>query len=299
MSLTIGVLAADNIAVGLVENHQIVGTVSLYPEQRHHHDAFEGMHAETIVQHIQQQIDAVRGGQEIAAVGLGLAGITKDGLVEESPNLQQIKGHNLGAMLADSLTAAGLNAPVKVLNDADAIAAGIAATRGHLDKIIRVWFLGNGIGYGRYPHTGGILEGGHTVVSLDPKERFCSCGGIGHLEGIMGYRAMRLRFLDLEPEEVFQEAQQGDERCRNFVELWHRALAAATATSIHLVGSGKFYITGPNAQYLQVQMMQTYLDEMVTMSLLRGSSLEIITTGNEDAIVGAAVSAAQAYGIES
>lgn len=299
MSLTIGVLVADNIAVGLVENHQLVGSINVYPDAGYRGDAFEGMHAETIIQHMQQQIDAVRVGQEIAAVGLGLAGIIKEGMVEESPNLQQIKGHNLGAMLADSFKAAGIAAPVKVMNDADAIAAGIAATEGHLDKIIRVWFLGNGVGFGRYPHIDGVMEGGHTVVSLDPKEKFCGCGGVGHLEGIMGNRAMRLRFLDLEPEEVFEEAQQGDERCRNFVQLWHRALAAATATSIHLEGPGKFYISGPNAKYLQTGMLQSYLDEMVTMSSLRGSSLEIISTGDEDAIIGAAVSAAQTYGIAS
>src|SRR5262249_122023 len=237
------------------------------------------------------------GEQEIAAVGMGLAGITKEGMVEESPNLQQIKGHNLGTMLADSLKVAGINAPVKVMNDADAIAAGIAATGGDLDKIIRVWFLGNGIGYGRYPHIYGVMEGGHTVVTLDPKEKFCGCGGVGHLEGIMGNRAMRLRFLDLEPEEVFAEAQQGDERCRNFVEMWHRALAAATATSIHLDGAGKFYISGPNAKYLQTGMLRSYLDEMVQMNSLRGSSFEIVSTGNEDAIIGAAVSAAQTYGV--
>ena len=51
------------------------------------------------------------------------------------------------------------------------------------------------------------------VVTLDPNEKFCGCGGRGHLEGIMGYRAMRLRFLDMEPEEVFRAAKNG-ERCR-------------------------------------------------------------------------------------
>jgi glucokinase len=42
---------------------------------------------------------------------------------------------------------------------------------------------------------------------------------------------MRLRFMDMEPEEIFQQATQGDERCRNFANLWHRALAGATASS--------------------------------------------------------------------
>ena len=97
-----------------------------------------------------------------------------------------------------------------VANDADAIAAGVAATRGRLDKLTRVWTIGNGIGYGRWPYVEGVWEGGHITVTLDPKERYCGCGGVGHLEGIMGYRAMRMRFLDLEPEEVFANAKKGD-----------------------------------------------------------------------------------------
>src|SRR6267378_2013209 len=53
------------------------------------------------------------------------------------------------------------------------------------------------------PSFEGIWEGGHSVVTLDSKENFCGCGGRGHLEGILGRRSMRLRFLDLEPDEVF------------------------------------------------------------------------------------------------
>ena len=62
----------------------------------------------------------------------------------------------------------------------------------------------------------------------------------------MGHRAMRLRFLDMEPEEVFEQAREGDARCVEFVVLWHRALAAATATSIHMEGPGQFFFTGRN-----------------------------------------------------
>ena len=105
----------------------------------------------------------------------------------------------------------GLTAPVTVSNDADAFAAGIAARHGKLEQQVRVWTLGMGIGYGRYPFTEGVWEGGHTVVTLDEKENYCGCGGRGHLEGIMGHRAMRLRFLDMEPEEVFEAAKAG--RC--------------------------------------------------------------------------------------
>ena len=217
-----------------------------------------------------------------------------EGIVEESPNLSQLKGQNFGLLLTALLEQAGISAPVHLLNDADAMAAGIAAARGQLDRVVRVWFLGSGIGYGRYPQAGMIGEGGHTIVTLDPKEKFCQCGGVGHLEGIMGYRAMRRRFLDMEPEEVFAEAKAGDGRCVAFVELWHRALAAATATSIHYEGPGKFYISGPDSRFVQTEMLQIYLRDMVKMSSLQGSAIEVIPTSDEIAIVGAAVSAAQA-----
>ena len=55
--------------------------------------------------------------------------------------------------------------PVSIFNDGDVMAAGIAAVRGHLDRLIRVWTLGTGIGYGRYPwdgSLGGGAFGGHA-----------------------------------------------------------------------------------------------------------------------------------------
>jgi glucokinase len=104
---------------------------------------------------------------------------------------------------------------------------------------------------------------------------------------------MRLRFLDLEPEEVFAEAKEGDKRCVDFVKLWHRALAAATASSIHLDGPGKFFISGPHAEFVQVGLLDLYLHDMVKMSPLQGSTFEIVPASDELAIVGAAVSAQQ------
>ena len=181
----------------------------------------------------------------VDAIGVAVPGIIRHGVVEDSPNLSQIKGMRLAEELTKVLAERGISAPVYIANDADAIAAGVAATRGQLNKLTRVWTIGNGIGYGRWPYVEGVWEGGHITVTLDPKERFCGCGGVGHLEGIMGYRAMRMRFLDLEPEEVFAQAKQGDARCREFVDLWHRALAAATASFIHLAGTGALLLHRP------------------------------------------------------
>jgi predicted NBD/HSP70 family sugar kinase len=204
-----------------------------------------------------QQVLAAAGKERaLAAVGVGVPGFVRNGVVEEAPNLPQLKGSRIADMLAAQLRGQGIEAPVALVNDADGFAAGIAASLGKLDTVIRVWTLGVGIGYGRYPLTEGVWEGGHTVVTLDDKENFCGCGGRGHLEGIMGHRAMRLRFLDMEPEEVFEEAKLGDIRCLEFKRLWHKALAAATATSIHLRGPGRFFLAGFNVRFVDMPLLK-------------------------------------------
>jgi glucokinase len=294
MQKTIGVMAAEHIAAGLVENNQLDGALHVFPEKGGKSDYLAEMPADQIANLIVRQIESVRQGQEIAAVGVGFPGIIRGGVIEDSPNLIQTKGQNLAQVLSERLAQQGVAAPVHIFNDADAMAAGVAADKGHLDKLIRVWWLGNGIGFGRYPQSEGIWEGGHMVVSLDPRERFCGCGGVGHLEGITGYHSMRMRFLDLEPEEVFEEALAGDVRCGEFVKLWHRALAAATASNIHLDGPGKFYISGPLAQFVEIGLFDLYLHEMVKMTPLQGSLIEVISTSDETAVIGAAVNAAQA-----
>ena len=132
------------------------------------------------------------------------------------------------------------------------------------------------------------------VVTLDPRERFCGCGGRGHLEGIMGHRAMRLRFLDMEPDEVFAAAKKGDKRCSDFVERWHCALAAATASQIHLEGPGRFYFTGRDIKRLDMASLKEYLHKMVKMSPLQSYSIEMIEDERETRVIGAAVSAEKA-----
>jgi glucokinase len=288
MALAIGVRAAgERVAVGVVEGNRVVGPIRRYPEQEGGPDSLAEMPAEAYGDLMRREIQELSAGAEIGVIGIGTPGIIRDGVIEESPNLQQLKGLNLKAVLASAFPSSS----IMVSNDADALAAGIAATRGELGAVIRVWALGTGLGFGRYPQVDGVWEAGHCVITLDPKERFCGCGGVGHLEGILGHRAMRLRFMDMEPEEIFQNALEGDERCRKFANLWHRALAAATASSIHLTGPGKFYLAGPNSKFVEIGLLHVYLHEMVKMSPLQGSFFEVIPTPDEISIIGAAVNA--------
>ncbi len=105
---------------------------------------------------------------------------------------------------------------------------------------------------------------------------------------------MRMRFMDLEPDEVFENARAGDARCKDFVMLCHRALAAATATSIHMEGPGTFFITGPDTKFIDIGLLDRLLHEMVKMSPLQGSRFELVPTSDEMGIIGAAVNADRA-----
>jgi glucokinase len=291
MGRSIGVLATHYIWAGNVEGIAL-GVVRMYPEPGREALDLRSLPAEEIVQSMVEQIEILCGGQPLDCVGVAVPGIVRAGVVNDSPNLGQLKGFPMRDRLAAALRSRGLEAAVNVVNDADALAAGIAATRGTLERLVRVWYLGDGIGFGRWPRQEGVWEGGHTVVTLDPKERFCGCGGVGHMEGIMGNRAMRKRFLDMEPEEVFAAARHGDARASDFVKLWHRALAAATATTVHMSGPGRFYLAGPNSDYVDLGLLSLYLQDMVKMSPLQGSFFEIVPTSQDLALIGAAMSGA-------
>jgi glucokinase len=296
MAKAIGVILSERISVGLVVDHNLVGAVRRFPEDHDEQDGLVELPTDALVQTIcEQVILAAEGAKDFASVGVAVPGLVKNGVMEEAPNLPQLKGARIQELLLAQLRSHGLDATtVTILNDADAVAAGLASAYGKLDSMIRVWTLGVGIGFGRYPFAEGVWEGGHTVVTLDEKERFCGCGGRGHMEGIMGHRAMRLRFLDMEPDEVFEAAKTGDARCLEFKRLWHRALAAATASSIHMAGPGKFFLTGFNVGFVDLPMLRDYMGQMVKMSPLQGYSLEVVQDLPETQVIGAAISAEQA-----
>jgi len=297
----VGVTVAERLYAGVVTDHKVEGPLVAFPEPRPNDEEDDSplieMPADGLASAICDLVTRVAKGYEkqLTTVGISLPGYVTNGVVEEAPNLPQLKGARFREMVMAGLAARGLEIPVVLSNDADAIAAGLASQHSKLDSCVRVWTLGTGIGFGMYPFTGEVMEGGHSVVSLDDKENYCGCGGRGHLEGIMGHRAMRLRFLDLEPEEVFEAANnRSDARCVEFKQLWHKALAAATASSIHFAGAGKFYLSGYNVRFVDLPILRDYLHQMVKMSSLQNYSMEIVAEDPVTRIVGAAVFAERA-----
>ncbi len=298
----IGVNLAERVYAGLVVGHKLQATLLSYPSgpapaDEEDDDSLVELPAEGLVSGICDLVLRVGKGHEskLKGVGVALPGLIRNGVVEEAPNIPQLKGVRIQELVAAALESRGLKIPVTILNDADAVAAGLASQHGKLEQQVRVWSIGTGIGYGCYPFMDGVWEGGHTVVTLDDKENYCGCGGRGHLEGIMGHRAMRLRFLDMEPEEVFEAAERrSDARCVEFKHLWHKALAAATASVIHQAGARRFFITGYNVRFLDLKMLKDYLHQMVKMSPLQSYSVEIVEDNQTTRVVGAAVAAEQA-----
>ena len=293
MANTIGVVMTTRVVAGLIEDHKLHGDLREFPENLDDTNGLIEIPADSLCEILCDAIAALApSAASLEAAGVAMPGYVHQGVLLDSPNLPQLKGAPVCENIKAGLARRGLDIKVRVFNDADAVAAGIAATRGRLDKTVRVWTIGNGIGFGRYPYTEGPWEGGHMVVTLDPKENYCGCGGLGHLEGILGHRAMRLRFLDMEPDEIFAAAKKGDRRCREFVELAHRALAAATASQIHLEGPGRFYYTGRDIQRLDVALLKQYLYDMIKMSPLQNYNVEMLPEDPALAVIGAGVAAA-------
>ena len=127
MSISIGVLASERIAVALVEQHKVSGAIHTFPATEAA-DLAGGLHSlpcDSIAPQIVELIkdacgDRGIGVEQISAVGVGFPGIIGDGVVLESPNLQQVKGLKLRDAMQ---TALRINIPVLILNDADAMAA--------------------------------------------------------------------------------------------------------------------------------------------------------------------------------
>ncbi len=306
---SIGLVVAERLYAGMLVNGVLDGPVQQFPDGEatgfgEDESSLIEFHTDALIEAMCAiTVQAANGEKKaITSVGVALPGLMRGGVVEEAPNLPQLKGARMAELLKSKLSEQGIDAPVVVSNDADATAAGLALSHGKLDRRYRVWTLGTGIGYGTYPLMEGVFEGGHTTVTLDDRENYCGCGGRGHLEGIMGQRAMRLRFLDMEPEEVFAAAcrrEQPDARCVEFRNLWHRALAAATATSIHVNGAGKFFFTGYNTRFLDLNLLRQFLHEMITMSSLQSYQLEIVPEEQRTRVTGAAVIAEQATAVVS
>jgi glucokinase len=128
-------------------------------------------------------------GARPGAVGVGIAGVTRGGVVESAANLGITQPVDLARLLHDDI---GL--PVTVVNDTQAAAVAEAAELGGGTNVLLE--VGTGIG-GAVVTAGRLMSGngaagdfGHMVVMIDGPR--CLCGGRGCLEQLVSGRVLDL-----------------------------------------------------------------------------------------------------------
>ena len=103
MGRAVGVMAAEHIVAGLVDDARIVSPLYTFPDAGSDVDQLGLLPVHQITGAIADLVARVAAGHGVDAVGLGFPGVIRGGMVEESPNLQQAKGSELGERLGAEL----------------------------------------------------------------------------------------------------------------------------------------------------------------------------------------------------
>src|SRR5689334_20660897 len=122
MARTIGVLVTRYIWVGVVEGTTL-GAVRMYPQPGPEAADLHSMPAGDMLGEIGSLAAELLGGEQVDSIGAGFPGIVRNGVIEESPNLRQLKGLPVRNDLSAAFRKIGVDVPVCAMNDADALAA--------------------------------------------------------------------------------------------------------------------------------------------------------------------------------
>ncbi|MGA7411322.1 MAG: ROK family protein, partial [Bryobacteraceae bacterium] len=92
MGKGIGVLVADRITAAVIVDHKVVGPIRSFPEDPAISDALIGIPAELIAARVVDEVKQLAGAEGAEYLGVGFPGIIRNNIIEDSPNLQQLKG---------------------------------------------------------------------------------------------------------------------------------------------------------------------------------------------------------------
>ena len=112
MAKTIGVVLSERVISGLVIDHKVVGDVLCFPvNDDENESALVEMHTDALVETICDQVKRARGEhRDISAIGVAMPGLIKEGVVDDSPNLPQLKGARIKELLTRQLRSTGWKA---------------------------------------------------------------------------------------------------------------------------------------------------------------------------------------------
>lgn len=253
--------------------------------------------------------DANCGG--VAAVGISVAGMCRDGRLIEAPNLRWYD-YPLVEAAENALGNAGLKMPVSMQNDADCFTLGeclYGVARGK-ESVLGIT-MGTGIG-GGFVKDGGIFRGGmgysiepgHVKVNYDLDTLPCSCGARYCLEAGAGARGIVHLYRvyegdapdDISVEDIFARAEAGDEiAVKTFRRVGSR-MGIGLAGLCNLLNPEAVVIGGGVSKarkFIEPSLMATLESE--TLVSIRGNAVllwsELLSKAN---LLGAA-SAAAAY----
>ena len=99
MTTAIGVVITDHIAAARLEELRLAGRVLRYPADPDPVEALEAIPHSELIDILAGQIASLAGGKAgaVHAIGVAVPGFVRSGVVEESPNLPQMKGVRLGS----------------------------------------------------------------------------------------------------------------------------------------------------------------------------------------------------------
>src|SRR6185437_10270105 len=93
MGKSLGIHLTGRIVTGVIENQKPCSRLFHFPEDTEDTDALLDTPLEDLIDVVREQaVRAVGDCGPIDAVGLALPGIVRDGVVEDAPNLAQLKG---------------------------------------------------------------------------------------------------------------------------------------------------------------------------------------------------------------
>src|ERR1700739_3046554 len=113
MPRSIGVVVTEHIAFGVVDENHVAGTITRYPIEGSGADEIRGMPVDDLIRVQADEIKALAKGGAIDAIGLAYPGIVRNGVIEDSPNLQQLKGFPIETAMREALAARGIVAKLR------------------------------------------------------------------------------------------------------------------------------------------------------------------------------------------
>src|SRR3569623_1758720 len=104
MTTAIGVVMTSHIVAGRLQDQRLKDAPLRYPREAEQIDALSAMPSTDLVELIADQVQALTPeATSLDASGVAVPGIVRHGVVEDSPNLPQIKGMLLAIAVAQAL----------------------------------------------------------------------------------------------------------------------------------------------------------------------------------------------------